>query len=186
MKSIRLLALDPGTTNFGWAIVRLDGKKPSVEKCGMLPITVKELRGNLKEEVLLFAKPFTKLLKEVKVDGIVCERYIARRMGKTIESVNIMIGAIAILSGVLGVNIYPAMTWKNFLKRSWQLEKIDDYYSEFENVNRKSGIPDHCIDASLIGIYELTKTYSLNISSVAIRKRLAKEIQKNYIGVYGK
>ena len=162
----------------GWAVLDYtDKKKYTVVRCGMLRKPIYELRGNIKEEVLPFATDFKKLLVASKATTMVCERYMAQMRGKTGENVNIMLGAMSMVSGVIPMFIFPAVQWKAAIKREWGLTKVDDYYKD---VNIKQ---DHAIDAVLMGVYYLNKFLEYPIKN---RKTLAKEIEQKFIGEYPK
>lgn len=172
----RILALDPGLDNFGFSALEISGKRTfRVVRCGMLSRRIKVLTGDLlKGEALLYRKRVNRLIRKSKPDHLVAERYVPRRQGIANESINYMLGYILceLASTEMQVDLFLAATWKVRVKKLFDLEA---FYAQFNQ------IPDHQIDATMIGLYLAEKKYGFdlaNFANAAVRKRLGNQLMK--------
>lgn len=116
--SIKLLALDPGSRNFAWALV--DSTRGLVDH-GMLPV---ELRSIKAAEIRDFTYIVNEFLhqKRDQADQIIWERYQTRsRASLNNETINVAIGLLGSQALQHGLEIQdPVMpaTWKNAYNRS--------------------------------------------------------------------
>lgn len=151
VSAVRVLALDPGTTNFGWSVLKIDRRsKPTVLAHGMLVNTIKTLTGNLREPIELFRMELLDIVQQYEVDFLAAERFMSRRLGGTlIELVGFMLG---IAMGVVGstksfhkdgIKLITAAQWKN----EWN--KVSDLEAFYKTVD----IPVHEVDSIGIGLY---------------------------------
>lgn len=155
-KEITLLALDPGTGNFGYAVLKGSlsaGSPPSglrVEAFGRIHSTIREIKVGLHRQVELYWATIEKLVEDHKITHVVGERYQSRRMGgTTIECVNIMIGVVLTMCHLksLPCKFIPASQWKNEMKR--QGVDLEALYADL----KPSGVTPHAIDAASIAEY---------------------------------
>jgi Holliday junction resolvasome RuvABC endonuclease subunit len=147
-----LLALDPGTKNFGYAVIRFDSKnKIEVLQSGRLFKTVDRLNMGVIEQVERYSQSIRHLVKTHSVSLVVAERYMSRRMGgTTIECVNAMLGILMeICRGLnLRLRLIPASQWKNEINRH-SPGVLDSSYAQ----GKTCQITDHTIDAVFIALY---------------------------------
>lgn len=143
---MRILSVDPGTTNFAYSILDI---KPNlnykIRKIKMVEKTLTEPNVDIKDQYLLFEKEF--LLKVKNVDSFICERFQSRGMkGNVIESVNMMIGMMVQHMAsiqVKNIKLVTASTWKN------RVNKITD----LKEIYKLARVPNHITDAVCLGLY---------------------------------
>lgn len=157
-----LLALDPGSVNFGYAILRFARKQIHVERCGMLTKLVKALNGEDVVHPALTAhqKQLKTLVDSVGCFHIAAERYTTRVRGTTCEAVNQELGVAGLL---LPITLYMSAQWKNHYNKQFDIKA---YYKECK-------VPPHVVDATLIGCYYLQREHDGKFTTT----RLAKQIQ---------
>lgn len=151
VKSLRILAFDPGVTNFAWAF--LEVTRPfdvKVVESGMFNNTVKVFDDDLQISIQDFTSEMVDLFNRFKPEQFIMERFMARGMkGGTIELVNIMMGAF--LSWLVErqfsfknrFKLIPASQWKNEWNRN---SDLDAFY-------KKTNTVPHQVDAVGIGLY---------------------------------
>jgi hypothetical protein len=149
-KPVNILALDPGSKNFGWSVVELsDNGGLKIVANGMIKNTLIEL----KEDVWSQGRPFIRELRGImrvhNVGALISERFMPRGYGgNTIESVNQMIGMA--LGSMWNKKrnaeciLIPAAQWKNAVNR---VSDLDDLYTKC------IGCTPHQVDACMIGLY---------------------------------
>lgn len=160
---LTLLALDPGTSNFGFGVLevhlRKRGPRPvsiKLKEHGLILSTMRNLTVPrvLHEQRKMFEAELDDLIESHKVTHIIMERYMLRRGagGTTIECVNQMIGLI--LARNLPSRMIPASQWKNNVHR--QGGDLETLYAAL----KEHRITPHQCDACHIGYfgaYELLK-----------------------------
>jgi len=170
-----LFANDPGTTNYGYAIVV--GKKrgansvvPTVLENGLVPCTIKNLkdhkeRRKQRDEYKEWA---ARKIEQYDVRAIIGERYMTRGInGPTVECVNMMLGVLQSF-GLPDVYI-PAATWKNGLTRAGI-----DLKQEYKFCRTTP----HQLDASLIGYYGLCRGFGIKDFGDLTQKQFDKFMQQ--------
>lgn len=152
-----LLSLDPGTSNYGYAVVSAQSiknnqsSKMKVLRSGRIHTTVRALNKGVLSQTRDYSNVIRGLMDEYKVTHVIAERYMSRRMGgTTIEAVNLMIGVIIQLCVEKGIHFLciPASQWKNEINRN-----SPGYLEEEYRVGRQTKITPHTIDASMIALY---------------------------------
>lgn len=156
---MRILSLDPGTANFGYAVIdiRHKGEKTSfrVLENGKCEHTVKTLKTGktLREEMALHEYWLGDLVARYSPDAVAAERYMTRGInGPTVECVNIMLGMVFMLVPTPS-KIMPAATWKNAVSR--QGVDLKEQY-------KKTMVTPHQVDAAMIGVYTGCQAFKLN------------------------
>jgi hypothetical protein len=158
---VRILSLDPGTANFGYAVVDI-ARHPKKAKSvvfrvlenGKCPSTVCTLKSSpvLREEMSRFEYWLGSLVSEYEPDAVAAERFMTRGIkGPTVECVNIMIGMVTVLVP-RPFKIMPAATWKNAVNRSGV---------DLKSAYKLTSVSPHQLDASLIGLYTGCAAYHL-------------------------
>lgn len=140
-----VLACDPGSVNFGIALVGLRKDRPKIYANAVLMAPVNDL-VHFNRSSAEFLAEFDQWVA-FKPDGIVAERFQSRGlMGSTIEAVGSMVGLV---KGryQLPVKLTVASTWKNKVQRRFGID-LKDVYSAAD-------VQPHQIDACLIGIFGL-------------------------------
>lgn len=155
---MRLLALDPGTSNFGYAVVEVRHNKGQVAarvlENGKCEHTVRTLKTGkiMREEMDQFELFIGTLYGQYQPDAVAAERYMTRGInGPTVECVNIMIGQVLTLLPI-PFKIMPAATWKNGISRQ-DIDLKEQY--------KLTKVTPHQLDASMIGVYTACQAYGL-------------------------
>lgn len=146
-----VLALDPGTTNYGYAVLEFDENRMRLLKAGRIHRTIRAMNKDLSAQVLGYSQTIQSLIKELNVTHMIAERYMSRRMGGvTIECVNSMIGIILEIGrrNRISVKLIPASQWKNEANRGKEGFLLDAY-----EMAKAHKITDHTVDASMIAVY---------------------------------
>lgn len=165
---ITLMAHDPGTTNYGYAIVRGEQRangtvKFRVLENGLAPVTIKNLKDHRARRIEknAYREWCDELVQKYQPQGIIAERYMTRGLsGPTIESVNMMLGVLQCYD--LPDMFIPAATWKNGVTRTGIELK-----AEYKRVKTTP----HQLDACLIGVYGLHKALKIQDFGTLSRKR---------------
>jgi len=146
LNSLRVLSLDPGVTNFAWAVTEADRSSMLVLASGMLNNTITDLKVSIKDQSKLFKEEILEIIQEYQVDSIILERFMSRgHGGTTIELVNIMIGVL------LGMPCAALKRWKLVTAAQWKNEwnrraDLSAFYSKVSGTV-------HQVDAIGIGMY---------------------------------
>lgn len=145
---LRILALDPGTSNFGWSVLYASSPNDiQVKETGMLRSTVKDLKTDVSSQIKYFEKELDNVMNKWEINAVSVERFMARGMkGVTIELVNIMLGVtLARLNdGKRKLLVMPASQWKNEFNRHSSLDKLYEL---------AKGCSVHQLDSVGIGVY---------------------------------
>jgi hypothetical protein len=156
VKILRLLSLDPGTANFGYAVVEVRHNKGQVAarvlENGKCEHTVRTLKTAkiMREEMDQFELWLGGLVGQYAPQAVAAERYMTRGInGPTVECVNIMIGQVLTLVD-LPFKIMPAATWKNAISRR-EIDLKEQY--------KLTKVTPHQVDAAMIGIYTGCQAY---------------------------
>lgn len=157
-RKVQLLACDPGTANFGYAVVEAtveDGKCPSgfrVLQYGKLNCTVKQLTGGMSDNIGMYVASVKFLMtKYPELNGAILERFQTRGIGgPTIELVSVMIGVLTTFfyEKELPVKAIIASQWKQACNRSEI--SLDELYAQYKI---EVGATPHEVDAVMIGLY---------------------------------
>jgi Holliday junction resolvasome RuvABC endonuclease subunit len=173
INTYRVLSLDPGSVNSGWAVIEFSGKKKfKIIKCGMLKCLMKDLKlDDLRDTGKPYRKELSRIVRKGKVNFITAERYTARIRGVTIESVNHMSGLTNAVAQDYNIplQVFMAVTWKSRFKKFLELE---EFY-------KRVHVPDHICDAAFIGFFFAEKNCGFDATQLkfeAPKKRLAKQI----------
>lgn len=152
----RVLALDPGSSNTGIAVVAVNASgKVKVMANAVLEKPVSDLTrfGPSRTEFLAELKRWVDLYKP---DGFVAERFMTRgiqSMGTTIEMVSVMIGLLAGTYPDIPMLTIPAAQWKNAWHQRHKGSTLEETY-------KASRTTPHQVDACFIGIYALERGLS--------------------------
>lgn len=147
---LTLLSSDPGSTNYGFAVVQFkkdgDDLRFRIVENGLCRSTVNSLKDSktLASQLTEYEKFIRALITKHNADGLCAERYMTRGInGPTVEYVNFMLG-VMMQSSKLPVRLWPAVVWKNAMKRAGVDLK---YWYKYCRTT------PHQLDAALIGIY---------------------------------
>lgn len=166
MNTFNLLALDPGTNNFAWALLTIGDELDSqgqlvgrVTHRGLIHSALRTLNNPAKEreELKAFLECIDQIREICPVNALIAERYMLRRGsgGNAIEAINQMLGVLRTLD-IPSMKMIPASEWKNAANRlDHDLEGV---YSELDArgsqlVSEPEHITVHEIDAAHIGAY---------------------------------
>lgn len=157
MKTLVLLSADPGTANFGFAVVTVPNPRLGsslsrfkVLQFGRIHTTVRSLKDNYRQQCDAHYDALDSLRVQFGAHAFIAERFQSRRMGgTTIECVNVMLGVGASVFRGKPVKVLPASQWKNAAAKAefW----FDDLYEEL----KPFGVTPHAIDAVCIALYGL-------------------------------
>lgn len=177
-KKIRVLAIDPGTTNCAWAVIEVNKTTIKILASGQIIDTIKKIHENvfINKEVDNFYTEVFSIMEEYLVDTIIFERFMARGLkGTTIELVNIMLGIIS------GIIISRNIHWKHRLraitpaewKNSWNKSgNLLHFYKKVE-------CSPHQVDAIGIGIYGAQTLLGIKPFENFNESELVKQINSN-------
>ncbi len=174
-KTLRIFAHDPGSRNYGYAIVegwlsRPDRVEFRVLRNGLCPCPMNNLKDHRARQAqsrryLGWAR---KMAERYEVNGIFGERYMTRGIkGPTVESINMMLGLLQSLC--LPDAFVPAATWKNAVTR----HEID-LKAEYKFCRTAP----HQLDASLIGVYALHQAFGVKDFGSMTEKRFHKLVDQ--------
>lgn len=164
MSSIKILSMDPGTTNYAWSVMRvgiIKGKfRIKLIASGILqnpirePLKVMEQAEAYEEEILSIEDTYGPF------DAIIMERFQTRGLkGKTIESIGFMIGR---MTACFDLTLYTAATWKNAFNRVNDLKDLYEDLKDQEQPTKKSRrFTIHELDCTLMGIYHGCKHFDV-------------------------
>lgn len=147
---LTLLSSDPGFANYGYSVVQFKRKgealKFRVIENGLCRATVSNMKDSklLKTQLDAYDKFITDLVVKYKVDALCAERFMTRGInGPSVEMVNFMLGVMIQTTG-LRVKLWPAVVWKNAVRR----RGVDlKYWYKYCKAT------PHQLDSVLIGIY---------------------------------
>lgn len=168
--AITVLSMDPGTTNYAASVIRLaqSGDKLKTRVVGT------RLVGNTiikPSEVVEEARAFRAEIYALEhlygpFDLVVAERFQARGLkGTTIESINMMLGVLAVTYSNL--TVYTASTWKNSFNRKFgNPAALKDLYEDLKELTKPTPKAErstvHELDCTLMGIYHACKELDLD------------------------
>lgn len=154
---LRIFAHDPGSKNYGYAII--EGKKNGqrvdirVLENGLCPCPMNNLKDHKirQKQRDLYLDWVYSSVKKWQVQGMFAERYMTRGIkGPTIESVNMMLGLLQSLC--MPDRYIPAAVWKNAVRRQGI-----DLGLEYKLCRTAP----HQLDASLIGVWAIHQAFGL-------------------------
>lgn len=156
---LRILAMDPGSRNFGISCVGIKNNKFVVlaNASLMKPVDTLVDFEIAKETFLEEIRSWVKLFKP---NAIIAERFQTRgNGGPLIELVSVMLGLIAGTYPKLPIKFITASTWKNAFNKRFQDELAKTYPGalklDLKLVYESILTAPHPLDATLIGIYGL-------------------------------
>lgn len=173
-----VLSMDPGTSNFAASVLRTDldeDIKVRVEGTKLVKNTITNVQKSC-EQIAKFRKELRAIEKDVgKFDLVVAERFQSRgHGGTTIESINMMLGAIALTYPM--TEFYTASVWKNAFNKYHDLKGFyEDHKSMVASTPKKDRRTVHELDSSLMGIYHSAKFFGTEpFSNLGSERKLQK------------
>ncbi|QDH83638.1 holliday junction resolvase [Achromobacter phage Motura] len=147
-----ILSLDPGSSNMGIAVSEFANGKLYHLCNSVMESPIKELKGDIQSSRAKFMAEIDQWVTHFDCKAIIAERFQTRGlMGKTIESVSLMLGCLLQGYPHLKVKLIPASQWKNDFTRTvgaGDKELLKQLY-------KIVGTEPHQLDAMLIGWYGL-------------------------------
>lgn len=141
-----VLSADPGSRNFGIALVGLENNQVKVYANSVMMQPV--------DDLVAFTDTSTTFLKEIQQwmafspDGVVAERFQTRgNGGPLIEMVSSMLGLIRGRYPKIPIKLTIASAWKNRVQRRFGVD-LREVYTEI-------AVQPHQLDAALIGVFGL-------------------------------
>lgn len=174
---MKMLAMDPGDTNFGWAALKFSRQAVRVLRCGMLDDTIKGLKESLvlQEDADQYIRRVAWLLNKSGAEIVAAERYVPRRQGLSNESVNMMLGAAVSYCSTIGIpcSLFLAATWKLRVKKVLEIEQLYKWAAP---------VPNHVVDAVFIGLFAAEGQGKFKMTlTLAQQKRLCRDIQRRFL-----
>lgn len=146
MAEYTILGLDPGSANFGYAVIQVSVGRTfryKVLEDGKLSCMLRSLKGDVTTDINLFKAEVRRILRKHKPTHLIAERFMTRGIkGATIEYISVMLGVLTQM-GIKNVKFITAAQWKNRWNRYYCL---DDFYPQV-------CIEDHQVDAANIALY---------------------------------
>jgi hypothetical protein len=159
--ALTVLSMDPGTTNFAASVLRVapsgDVLKTKVIGSRLISNTIK-VPGDLQREARAFrSEVFSLEHMYGPFDLVVAERFQSRGLkGTTIESINMMLGVLAVMYDSL--TVYTAATWKNAFNRKFDLKDLYEVQKISNKPIKKSERRTiHELDCTLMGVFHACK-----------------------------
>jgi Holliday junction resolvasome RuvABC endonuclease subunit len=165
-RSFTLLAHDPGSKNYGYAVLEvtatalpLTKKSQQMAKLKVKLLEVSKVKSQFStlkdaslatKEMQSYRRELRRVIRDHRPVVQIAERYMSRRMGGvTIELVNQMIGVLRVEAEAARtpIKLIPASQWKNELKRNGV--DLDVLYKLAKTFKRSP----HETDATMIGLY---------------------------------
>ncbi len=149
----RILACDPGTSNFGVSCVGVRNEKIDVIANSLLTNPIQTLTAGFKAERTAYRDELMRWIELYDPDLIIAERFQMRggsSAGTTIEVVATMNALLGVLTKK-PIKYVIASQWKNAFNKRWAAgdkEFLKSLYKEIATT-------PHVLDASLIGVYGL-------------------------------
>lgn len=141
-----VLSADPGSRNFGIALVGLENNQVKVYANSVMMQPV--------DDLVAFTDTSTKFMAEIRQwmafspDGVVAERFQTRgNGGPLIELVSSMLGLIRGRYPKIPIKLTIASAWKNRVQRRFGVD-LREVYTEI-------AVQPHQLDAALIGVFGL-------------------------------
>lgn len=168
MTKARILSMDPGTTNYGVTVldvlVKNNELKVKLIGSSMLERPIKNPLNASVEQRAYTANIYHLEHLYGPFDYVCAERFQSRGLkGKTVESVNIMIGTL--LTMYPKVELYTAGTWKNAFNRLNEEYNLKEVYDDLKDVTAHRAKADrhqiHELDCALMGQYYAAKIFGL-------------------------
>lgn len=174
-----LLAIDPGTVNFGYAVLKIQDCKITLLRCGMVHSKYLISEANtvvMRPKFQKFTRMFAHLLQVSTADCLVFERFIIQRRGLTGECVNQQIGAMVLTAGDIPSTQVMAATWKARMKKL----RGQDLTAAYKKLKP---IPAHPIDAVFQGLFCIEREFGIPITKIVNSRQILDRIQSTYAGV---
>ena len=159
MKSVCLLAADPGVSNYGYCVIQAciseekGIERVRIHRFGRLHTTVRSLVGvEAPKGIKAYAECTEELRSTFGVDAFIAERFQTRgNGGPTIELISSMLGVtcLQMLSNGCRTRLIIASQWKTAFGRN--CGSLEEVYLEA----KKAKITPHEVDAFCIGLYGL-------------------------------
>lgn len=160
-KYITVLACDPGTANFAYAVTRIRIKQPfrfKIKESGMIQNPIRDLTGLLTQQTEAFENEINALIEKYGVDVIIAERFMNRgRNGNTGELVSFMLGIMMKIPDI-HLTLITAAQWKN------AFNKIQDLKELYKEMKAECRLEPHPIDAVCMSIYSAGMYFDLDHS----------------------
>lgn len=188
---LRILAMDPGTSNYAAAVIRTKltaGRMQyKVEGTSMLdPQLLLSDMKIMREALHSFVEYIRPLMEDGEYDAIIIERFQARGgKGPTIESVSCMLAAIGMcFPNVPVMHCVTAGVWKNAYNLFGDLKETYEDHKSYRKDNKElPHIEIHQLDACLMGLYMASKLYALKpfdfITSTSVERKLMRKLDSS-------
>lgn len=153
----RVLAFDPGTSNFAWSML----DKNRVIACGFIKSTISDLTDiSMESQIKVFVKFIRNLIKKFNPQMVVAERFMVRGrwLGASCEKINVMLGVVGYLCVSKGIKyrLITSALWKNRVQKDRDKTYLNERYKRMKDIK----IPPHVIDAAFIGAYFTCESYT--------------------------
>jgi hypothetical protein len=146
LPKLRILAMDPGSKNFGIACVGVENGRPVILANAQLRFPVNDL-VNFPERRELFLSELKPWFDTFKPQAMIAERFQTRgNGGPLIEYVAVMLGLLAGTYPKIKTKFITASTWKNAFKRR---------FFDLRLLYPDLLVQPHPFDAAMIGVYGL-------------------------------
>lgn len=183
MKYITVLACDPGTANFAYAVTRIRIKQPfryKLLESGMIQNPVRDLTGLLADQTAAFENELQELVDTYGVNIIIAERFMNRgRNGNTGELVSFMLGIMMKMEDV-HLTLITAAQWKN------AFNKIQDLKELYKEMKTRCRMEAHPIDAACMSIYSAGMYLELDHSPFKFLEKKFGRFKKNLEAAFKK
>lgn len=167
---ITVLAHDPGSTNYGYAVIKgtliKDRLHFKVVENGKIRNTIKQMkfRKIREKEREAYAREVGKIIKKHKPDFQIAERYMTRGIkGILIECVSSMLNTLELRFDT-PLKLIPAVTWKTELKKC---------EADFKEWYKKCRTTPHQLDSAGMGIYAIMKFLNVPRQKIDMWKLIA-------------
>lgn len=184
---LRILSMDPGTANFAVSVlhVRYDKDGFRFKVIGTAMLDPKKLLKDIKiahDQLGVFVE-YVRPLFKLRLDAFIAERFQSRGgKGPTIESVNMMLGAMDCLARdaeIESVSYCTAGVWKNEFNRNGDLKEMYLDLAEARKDKYRPHVKIHQLDSELLGLYKACQLCDLKpFSFIKSRKHESRLLGK--------
>ena len=156
-----IFAHDPGTSNYGFSIIRgLGGKslRFQILQYGLIKTTINDLKGRAySTQREAYHSTVSALGRSLGATAVIAERFQPRGVSQftTVECINLMVGVLTTEFSDITQKLLTASQWKNALRRIDV--DLDAIYQDQKRDVKAYRLTNHEIDACFMAVFALNQ-----------------------------